>query len=85
MEHLLTRYIVELTKRGRPPTRGEVKILGSSLSSIKTFGASKGWLDKFIMRAIKDLDGTPNQTYFNIIPYSERAEYERNKPLSECL
>lgn len=49
------------------------------------FGASKGWLDKFINRANIDLKYSEDLPFFRIIPYSEKPFYEENQGIVDCL
>jgi len=85
MEEKLTAFVIELNRRGRPPTRGEIKLLGSTLSTIPRFGASKGWLDKYISRAQEDLKDHPDKTLFNVLPYSDLTRVEANSKIVDCL
>lgn len=87
MEQQLTVYVIELNKRGRPPTRGEVKIMGQYLSTIPDFRASKGWLDKYLNR-IKDEMKTKDEEFkelFKIISYADVKKYEHEKSIVSCL
>jgi len=86
MERKLTVYIVELNKRGRPPTRGEAKKLGQLLSTVPEFRASKGWLDKYIRRAQGYLQEEPLlKEHFNLLTFSKFSEAERKMPILMCL
>ena len=88
MEKLLTKYIVALNKRGRPPTRGEVKNLGQILTNVPEFRASKGWLDKYLSR-IQDYTETKgsitDDENFKLLSYADLRRTESKKPILLCL
>jgi len=55
MEQELTKVIIAMNKKGRPPTRSEVKVLAQNLKSVRRFIASKGWLDKYFHRVQREI------------------------------
>jgi len=87
MEEKLTSYVVELNKRGRPPTRGEVKNLGQLLSTVSDFRGSKGWLDKYLNRVKEDMKHKDARfkELFRLLSYADLRKVEAKKPILSCL
>ena len=86
MEKELTFCIIELNKRGRPPTREEVMRLAQLLTSLTGFIGSKGWLDKYLRRAQEENNQSSEfQMFFKLIPFSERKNVENKKSILTCL
>jgi len=86
MEKELTKYVIELSKRGRPPTRKEVIILAKLLSTVRDFKASKGWLDKYLNRVKNYLKQDPNNGgYFRLLDCSKLKSYEDKKMILDYL
>jgi len=87
MEDKLTYYVVELNKRGRPVTRGEVKALATILSTIPGFAASKGWLDKYFYRINAEISKGNNElkNYWKIISFTDLKKVEADKKILDCL
>ena len=87
MEEQLTVFIVALNRLGRPPTRGEVKMLGQLLSNVPGFRASKGWLDKYLNRIKDELKQREPEfrEHFKIISYADLKKFQSKKNIVECL
>ena len=86
MEKELTKYVIELSKRGRPPTRGEAMKLAQLLSTVNNFKASKGWLDKYLQRAERNFkEDTDYGKYFVLLPCSELKSDQDKKKILTCL
>ena len=86
MEKKLTVYVIELNKRGRPPTREEVVRLAQLLRTVNNFRASKGWLDRYLKRVQNELNQNPgSEKYFRLMPAVYIKTYESKKPILSCL
>lgn len=86
MENTLTKIVIELNKLKRPPTRNELTSMALALCSNDVFKASIGWLNSYVARTEKELEGRPEGHYFKLItgPRSKSASILKKK-IQNCL
>ena len=80
MEQELTRYIIQLSKLGRPLTKSEVLLLANYFSgrSDKDKGLTEGWLYVYTLRIQEQLKDSPDLKHFEIANSRNKSK-KRNK------
>jgi len=84
MEEMLTKYVLECSRRGRYLGKSEIQLIAKQFSIVDDFHASIGWFNGFLVRAKKKLPKNQRPD-FKVTGRHEHMYNERTVSLIKCL